>query len=80
MKGITTPVRNNVSIETRERLLDALGHPAGVVVARRTGSDRDHIEVAMPCEASVAIGSRRAEFEGLEVRYRVRSVPLAGRW
>lgn len=72
--------RNTASLEIRERLLEALGHPAGVVVARRTGGDCDHMEVVMPSEASVANGSRLAEFEGFEVRYRVGSVPLAGRW
>jgi hypothetical protein len=77
---MTKPARNTVSIDARERLLEALGRPSGVVIARRTEDDRDHVEVVMPSVASVPDGSRLAEFEGFEVRYRVGSVPLAGRW
>jgi hypothetical protein len=69
-----------VSIETRERLLSALGSPPGVVVARRIVDVVDHIEVILPAAGSIAADSRPSEFQGFAVSYRVGSVASAGRW
>lgn len=69
-----------VSIETRERLLSALGSPPGVVVARRIGDAVDHIEVILPAAGSIAADNRPPEFEGFPVSYRVGSVASAATW
>lgn len=58
-----------VSIETRERLLEALGSPQGVTIARLKAGSVDVISVQMPSRSSIRSEARPEQFEGFRVEY-----------
>jgi hypothetical protein len=69
---------SKVSIETRQRLLEAFGSPHGVTIARqRTGSD-DVIAVQMLSSGAISKAERPDLFEGFRVEYRVVTPGQAG--
>lgn len=69
---------NKVSMETRQRLLELLGSPHGVNIARKRTDGDDVIAVQMLSSGAIPEAERLGEFEGFRVEYRVASPGKAG--
>lgn len=74
-----TPLRRLASMAVRDGLLDALGSPADVTVARRPGIVDDVLVVRMPTSRAVPAENRPSVFEDFEIVYEVVAVPTVGR-
>lgn len=67
-----------VSIETRQRLLEALGTPHGVTIVRKPTDGDDVIQVRMLSSNAVWVAVRVREFEGFQVEYYISKPGQAG--